>query len=273
MKQYPTPRSVPRSLGWPIIAFGVLLTTAILSFVPMAHAQKGDDATQILKAMSDYVASQKTISLTYDSDVEVITSEVEKIQFTSSGRVLLSRPDKVRVSRTGGYADAEVVFDGKTVTALGKNINSFSQLEAVGSIDQLITKLRGMNVVSAPGADFLGTRVYDDLMADVISAKHIGRGVIDGVECEHLAFRDLDVDWQIWIEVGARPIPRKYVVTSKGVGAAPQYTLRIKDWNTDVAISGDAFAFTPPQGANKVALGDLVNFDEIPQGVVAGAKK
>lgn len=88
-----------------------------------------------------------------------------------------------------------------------------------------------------------------------------------------MAFRDLDVDWQIWIEVGARPIPRKYVVTSKGVGAAPQYTLRIKDWNTDVAISGDAFAFTPPQGANKVALGDLVNFDEIPQGVVAGAKK
>lgn len=170
MKQYPTPRSVPRSLGWPIIAFGVLLTTAILSFVPMAHAQKGDDATQILKAMSDYVASQKTISLTYDSDVEVITSEVEKIQFTSSGRVLLSRPDKVRVSRAGGYADAEVVFDGKTVTALGKNINSFSQLEAVGSIDQLITKLRGMNVVSAPGADFLETRVYDDLMADVISA-------------------------------------------------------------------------------------------------------
>jgi hypothetical protein len=273
MKLYSISGITGPSRGWPIMIFGALVTTAILSFAPTAHAQKADDAAQILKGMSDYVASQKTISLTYDSDVEVVTSEVEKIQFTSSGKVLLSRPDKLRVSRTGGYVDAEVVFDGKTVTALGKNINSFSQVEAVGSIDQLITKLRGMNVVSAPGADFLGTRVYDDLMADVISGKHVGRGVIDGVECEHLAFRDLDIDWQIWIEVGARPIPRKYVITSKGVGAAPQYTLRIKDWNTEVPISADAFAFTPPQGANKVALGDLANFDEIPQGVVAGAKK
>jgi hypothetical protein len=130
-----------------------------------------------------------------------------------------------------------------------------------------------MNVISAPGADFLGSRVFDELMDGVISAKHIGLGVIDGIECEHLAFRSTDVDWQIWIETGARPIPRKYVITSKGVGAAPQYTLRIKDWKTDALAGADAFAFVPPSGASKVALDALVNFDEIPHGVVAGAKK
>jgi hypothetical protein len=267
MTQVSISRSTSRTLSWPVIGFGALLIATA------AHAQTADDSAQVLKAMSDYIASQKSISLTFDSDAEVITAEVEKIQFTSSGKVLLSRPDKLRVSRTGGYIDAEIIFDGKIVTALGKNINSFSQLESPGSIDELIARLRGMQVVSAPGADFLGTRVYDDLMAGVISAKHIGRGVIDGVECEHLAFRDLEIDWQLWVEVGARPIPRKYVITSKGVGAAPQYTLRIKDWKTDVPISAEAFAFTPPPGASKVALGDLANFDEIPLGVVAGAKK
>jgi hypothetical protein len=223
--------------------------------------------------MSDYVASQKNISLTYDSDVEVITADVEKIQFTSSGTVLLSRPDKVRASRTGGYADFEIVFDGKTVSGFGKNINAYTQIESAGSIDQLITKLRGMNLLTAPGADLHGSHVFDDLMADVIVAKHIGRGVIDGVECEHLAFRDRDIDWQLWVEVGARPIPRKYVITSKGVGAAPQYTLRIKEWKTDPPISADAFTFAPPQGAKKVALEDLGDIDEVPQGVVTGAKK
>jgi hypothetical protein len=104
-------------------------------------------------------------------------------------------------------------------------------------------------------------------------AKHIGRGVIDGVECEHLAFRDQDVDWQIWVEVGDRPIPRKYVITSKGVGAAPQYTLRIKEWKTDATIAADAFVFTPPAGATKVALDALANVDEVPNGVATGAKK
>jgi len=253
------------------IAGTVSLLLGLILFVPGASA--GDDAAQILKAMSDYVGSQKTISLTFDSDVEVVTPEVEKIQFASSGKMLLSRPDKLRVTRTGGYADVEIVFDGKTISALGKNINAFTQMEAAGSIDQLIGKLRDMNIVSAPGADFLGTHVFEDLMDGVVVAKHIGLGVIDGVECEHLAFRTRDVDWQIWIEAGSRPIPRKYVITSKAVGAAPQYTLRIKDWKTDAPAAADAYAFTPPQGAKKVELNELVNFDEVPQGIVAGAKK
>ena len=103
------------------------------------------------------------------------------------------------------------------------------------------------------------------LTEDVVDAKHIGRGVIDGVECEHLAFRNVDTDWQIWIEVGARPIPRKYVITSKSVAAAPQYTLRIKEWKTEVPA--DAFAFKPAQGAKKIAFEGLGDIDEVPQGI------
>lgn len=269
MKPKPPSRLSRRSRLWIVGAVGVLLSSSV--FVPAATA--GDDAPQILKAMADYLASQKTFSLAFDSDVEVVTPEVEKIQFASSGKMLLSRPDKLRVTRTGGYADVEIVFDGKTITALGKNINAFTQMEAAGSIDQLIGKLRDMNIVSAPGVDFLGTRVFEDLMDGVIEAKHVGLGVIDGIECEHLAFRTRDVDWQIWIEVGSRPIPRKYVITSKAVGAAPQYTLRIKDWKTDAPAGAEAFAFAPPAGAKKVALNELGNFDEVPQGIVAGAKK
>jgi len=269
MKPKPRSRLSVRSRIWIMLAAGMLLGSPL--FAPTASA--GDDSAQILKAMSDYLASQKTIALTFDSDVEVITPEVEKIQFASSGKMLLSRPDKLRVSRTGGYADVEIVFDGKTISALGKNINSFTQMEAAGSIDQLVGKLRDMNILSAPGADFLGTHVFEELMSGVIEAKHIGLGVIDGIECEHLAFRNRDIDWQIWIEAGARPIPRKYVITSKGIGAAPQYTLRIKDWKTDAPAAADAFAFTPPPGANKVALEALINFDEVPHGTVAGANK
>ena len=102
------------------------------------------------------------------------------------------------------------------------------------------------------------------MMADVIEAEVIGKGVIDGVECDHLAFRDVDTDWQIWIESGARPIPRKYVITSKEVAGAPQYTLRIKEWKTDVAA--DAFVFKPDPSATKIAESELSDIDEVPQG-------
>ena len=88
--------------------------------MPHAKAQ-GNDADKILKAMSDYVASQKTLSITFDSDIEVITPSLQKIQFTSSGQVQLSRPDKLRATRTGGYTDVEIVFDGKTLTMNNKD--------------------------------------------------------------------------------------------------------------------------------------------------------
>lgn len=126
-----------------------------------------------------------------------------------------------------------------------------------------------------PGTDLLLTNSFDELTATVIDARHIGQGVIDGVECEHLAFRGVDTDWQIWVESGARPIPRKYVITSKTLAGAPQYSVRIKEWKTDVPAEADTYVFKPPADAKKVDLDALamMEFDEVPPGTPAGAKK
>jgi hypothetical protein len=256
--------------SWSAAGIALVLAT-LISFSSSSKAQ--DDASNVLKAMTDYVTSQKVISATYDSDVEVITSDLQKVQFASSGQMLLSRPDKVRASRVGGYTDVELVFDGKMLTVLGKNLNKFAQVDSAGSIDQLVARLRNEFGITIPGADLIVSRSYDELMSDVLEAKHIGRGVIDGVECDHLAFRDNDVDWQIWIEVGNHPIPRKYVITSKAVTGGPQYTLRIKDWKTDAPAAADAFVFKPPADAQKVEISSLADIDEVPQGMAPGEKK
>jgi hypothetical protein len=250
-------------LRWAVGLIAALVTMALLA--PQVQAQSGD-AEAILKAMSEYVGSQKDVSLAYDSDIEVITAELQKVQFTSSGRMQLSRPDKVHATRTGGYSDVEFFFDGRTFTVYGKNLNAFAQADSPGSIDDVVGKLRNDYSVEAPGADLLLSSVYDKLIEDVIDAKHIGLGVIDGVECEHLAFRNPDVDWQVWVETGARPIPRKYIITSKAVTGAPQYTLRIKDWRTDAATAADAFTFKLPAGAKKVDFKELADEDEVPAG-------
>jgi hypothetical protein len=243
---------------------GILVGTVLsASLAPSAFAESGN-AEELFKAMSDYVASQKNISVTYDSDIEVMTSHLQKIQFASSGQVQLSRPDKLRATRTGGYRDVEVVFDGKLVTINDKDARHYAQVEAEGTADHLIDELREGHGVVAPGADLLLPHAFDVMMAEVIEAEVIGKGVIDGVECDHLAFRNTDTDWQIWIESGARPIPHKYVITSKGIAEAPQYTLRITEWKTEV--SADAFVFKPDPSATKIAEGDLSDIDEVPQG-------
>jgi hypothetical protein len=103
------------------LGYGALLFFAV-AMSGNASAQAGD-AERILKAMSDYLTSQKAMMVSFDADIEVITPDLQKIQFASSGKLLLRRPDKLRFSRTGGYADIDVTFDGnymQTVDAYGR---------------------------------------------------------------------------------------------------------------------------------------------------------
>lgn len=253
--------------------FSFLVLACFLAIAFPATQSRANDPDKIVRAMSDYLASVKTMSLTYDADIEVITPAIQKLQFASSGQVLLSRPNKLRATRVGGYANVELVYDGNTLTVFGKNIDAMAQVQAPGSVDQLVHRLRDEFSVAVPGADFLLSGSYDEIMMDVLDVKYIGRGVINGIECDHLAFRNQETDWQLWIEVGSKPIPRKYVITSKNVAAAPQYTLRIKDFQAGVEHAGDAFAFKAPASAKKVEITALSSLDEVPHGIIPGDRK
>jgi hypothetical protein len=253
------------SLGAFVVSIGTFAASR-------ARADNGDDARAVLKAMSDYISGQKSIAATFNSDIEVITPDLQKIQFDSSGKVQLNRPDKVHASRTGGYTDVELFFDGKTFVVANKKDKAFTQAETPGSVDELVEKLRRDFGVEMPGADLFLSNPYQVLSADVIDAKHVGRGVVNGVECEHLAFRNHDTDWQIWVQAGANPVPCKFVITSKAVTGGPQYTLLITDWKGDATIPPDAFTYKAPDTEKKVEFKSLSPIDEVPPGVIKGSK-
>lgn len=255
--------------------FAALGATAGLILLAAASTARANDPAKVLKSMTDYLGAQKTLSASFDSDIEIITPELQKIQFASSGLIKMSRPDKLRVRRTGGYADVELVYDGKAISVYGNNAKSYVQADAPGTVDQMVDAIQAKSGVAMPGTDLLLSNAFDEMMATTTEGRHIGLGVVDGVECEHLAFRGPETDWQIWIETGAKPVPRKYVITSKTLAGAPQYSLRIRDWKTDAFADAETFVFKPPAGATKVALdsGAMAEFDELLPGTPAGAKK
>ena len=235
----------------------------VMASIPSARADEAQ-AKQLVKAMSDYMAAQQTISFDFDSSLEVITTDSQKVAFASSGAVTLNRPDKIRATRAGGFANAELVFDGKTVSLLGKEQNLYAQAEIPGTIDHLVDELRDKFHRPLSGADLLMSDVYGQLMPLVTNVKDLGSGVIRGVECDHLAFRTKEVDWQIWIAQGDRPYPCRYVVTTKNVKGWPQYTVDVRDWKTGTEVAADDFAFKIPPGARKLKPGESPDMDELP---------
>lgn len=233
---------------------GFAIALASLALAGPAGAQAVDpEADKLLRTMTDYVSGLKSFSAAFDVDDEIVDTSGQKLQYSASGTLAVERPDKLRMTRRGSFFDFELVFDGKDISFHGKGANVYGQIESPGpTIDDAVTEFRAATGLDAAGADLLVADPYSALMTDVEKGVHVGTGIVGGVECEHLAFRGPTVDWQVWIQTGAQPLPMKYVITTKWVTGAPQYTIRFHDWNVAPTFDPKLFVFTPPEGAQKL---------------------
>jgi hypothetical protein len=269
--------SISRKLRGLFVGISALVLTLVAGISASPGALAGEEeAKALLKAMTDYMAKQTAISFDFDAILEVVTKDDQKLGLASSGAVVLTRPDKIRASRSGGFADIETVFDGKTLTVLGKNANVYTQVEIPGSIDHLIDELKDKYNRPLPAADLLLTNAYDELMANVVDVKDLGSGVIGGTECDHLAFRAKEVDWQIWIAQGDRPYPCRYTITSKHIDGDPQYSVQVRDWKTGDEVAADSFSFEAPADAKQVDIAELKNMKdmgELPSNFTIGGEQ
>ena len=65
---------------------------------------------------------------------------------------------------------------------------------------------------------------------NIESAINAGQDFIDEDLCDHYAFRQGTIDWQIWISSTAgKPLPRKIVITNRADEARPQ-SISVSDW-------------------------------------------
>jgi hypothetical protein len=109
--------------------------------------------------------------------------------------------------------------------------------------------------LTIPLADLLFADPYKTLIANVRSAQYLGMGYVFNDKCHHLAFRQEGVDWQIWLDDGPKPLPRKVVITYKESAGHPQYTSFLSNWNLAADVPDSAFAAQIPAGAKKVEFG------------------
>jgi hypothetical protein len=209
-------------------------------------------ADELLRSMSDYLSNAKAFSVTASVSNEFVTTEGEKLQLNSHSELLVERPAHIRVARRGRFADVELYFDGANLTAHGKTVNAYVQQPLEGTIDDAVFAMERETGLSIPGADLLLSNPYAVLSSGVVSSGYHGRAFVDGVEAHHLSFRTAEVDWQLWVKAGDEPLPVKYVITTKWLTGAPQYSVQLTNWNLTPKIARGQFTFAAPQGAVKL---------------------
>lgn len=209
-------------------------------------------AETLLRASTDFLASQQRFSLDTSSTIEVVLASGQKIQFDHTATQSIQRPNKLRAERTGDLVDQVFYYDGETLTLHNPSQNYFATVAAPDTLEAMLDFAREKLDVVAPAGDLLFKDSFNVLTQDVTSGFVVGKGVVDGVRCDHLAFRAPHVDWQIWIEEGERPLPRKLVITTRDMLNEPQFTVIATNWNLEPSFTDATFSFTPPKGAQRV---------------------
>ena len=261
----PTPRSFRRL----VFATGFFLAYGLWSASALGADAIDSDADKILHSMSKYLGDLPAYSAKADVDNEIVDLNGQKLQLSSSVAFHIERPGNLYISRLGAFADVEIIFNGSTLTLHGKNRKVYLQSESPGSIDDAIRKVETVIGLDAPGADLFYSDPYPGLTSGAVSGSYLGTSYVNGVECHYLAFRAAQVDWQIWVQTGDTPLPMKYIITSKWITGAPQYSIRFREWDTEPSFKANQFEFSAPEGAKKI---ESIQVNEVGELMIGGAE-
>lgn len=210
------------------------------------------ESLEILEEMLDYVGSQNSFSVSTETWSEDVMTTGQKLQFGFANHIVIQRPNKLHASFSTQGSRPEITYDGESLTIFQPEAGYYAVSEAPDNLDDLLHHARDVLDIVPPVGDLVFSEAYDLLTRGLTSGSVVGKALVNGVECHHLAFTTPLVDWQIWIADGDEPLPLRYVLTTMDDPAFPQYTVAISDWNLSPEISAGTFEFTPPEGAKEV---------------------
>ena len=211
-------------------------------------------AGALLKKMSDYMGGLKSFSADGYVFDEQIMGDGFKLSVLRSGSFKVQRPNQLYITRKGMVQDREIFFDGKRLVAYSKRLGMYIELPVTGDVDAALDTATETFGAELPARDLLSTDAYTPLMEPVEESAYLGTVEIGDVTCRQLAFRTDEVDWQLWVEEGDRPLPCRYTITSKWTYGAPQYTVTFTNWQVNPKLAAGDFHFTAPEGTKAVTV-------------------
>jgi hypothetical protein len=245
---------------WGLLGAALILYFGILAPAWSAEAPKKakapdiePKAMEVLKQMCDYLKNLQQFSVQAEITEDVLLTSGQRIQYARSVEASVRRPDRFRAESVGDTDSRQLVYDGKTITLLDRSKNFYTTINAPPDLDAALEHgIQAFNL-RAPLADLISTKAYEYLTEGALSGFHVGLSKVQGVSCHHLAFKQKDIDWQIWVEDSPTPLPRKFLITDKKAQGL-QFTAVFTKWNTSPQFEEGLFTFVAPEKAEKIDI-------------------
>ena len=218
-------------------------------------AQKIDpNAVKALRDMSAFLQSLSTFKLESEASLDVVTNDGQKVQLDGVARYKVRRSNAFAIDIVSDSWNRQYIYNGREFTLYAPKLGFYATVPAPATNQATIAMIGDRFGISLPLDDLFRWSSADGARADALeSAFLVGTDTIDGVKTNHYAFREGKIDWQIWIQQGDQPLPRKLVIVDRRDAADPAYIARLT-WTLNPPLTDEDFVFRPGTDAKRIRI-------------------
>jgi hypothetical protein len=220
---------------------------------PQAVNPIAPGAIQALKDMGAYLQTLQRFSVVTQVTGERVLADGQKLQHSAKATMEVARPNRLRARIATALAERELIYNGKVATLYAPAQKKYSSVEVSDNLTGLVRRLQERYGIEVPLADLFLWGTADAPLDTIESAMNAGQDIIGNDLCDHFAFRQGKLDWQVWIKAGAQPLPRKLVITNRSDDARPQSVSTI-EWDLKPTFKDAIFTWVPSPGAQRVEI-------------------
>ncbi|HEX5123447.1 MAG TPA: DUF2092 domain-containing protein [Rhodanobacteraceae bacterium] len=205
-----------------------------------------------LKTMGEHMRELKSFSVHADTTIDEVTEDGQKLQFGGTVDYKVRRPDHLRAEINSDRQERTFYYNGKTLTQWAPRMGYYAIVDAPPTLHELGDVLKDKFGISLPLSDLFRWGMDSDDGSGLTEASFVGPAKINGADCGHFAFRQPDVDWQLWLARGTY-LPCKLVITTLDEPSQPQYVAEFS-WKTNISFDDKTFTFEQPKTAHKIEI-------------------
>lgn len=230
----------------------VLLGLLLVSGGAVA-AELEPKALAALEQMGSYLRGLQQLRIDADSRTDQVLENGQVIEFNHQTHLLARRPDKLRLQVERDGNRRSLFYNGQRFTLYDSRSGYFTEQVAPTDIASLLAQLSERYGIELPLADLFRWDANTAKVAGLNDALWIDQQTLDGQVCDHYAFRQPDIDWQLWIRQGPQPLPCRLVISRRDSAELPRHSVDYR-WQLDAPSNDRDFEFTPPTGARAIPL-------------------
>ena len=209
-------------------------------------------AIDVLKHMAAFKSSQNAVVIKGVTFTDARLGAGLMVSNAEEVSVSIKRPGSMLITSADGEATKGFYFHDGLFTFFNSATRLYGQADIPKDIEAAMEFALDELGVEAPLLDMIYKDASTHLLTSGDTILYLtDKARVGNADCHHMAIRGAEVDVQLWVEEGDRPVTRRLMITSKFEGGSPRFVANL-DWDTNPKFKPGLFEFKAPDDAVKI---------------------